>query len=237
MQRLYLKEEELPEKLPKLDEIAARLAAQNIARWFNTVSADELADYLINDADMAAMLPMTLTLPTFLYRMTRRPLLNYLKNVLYDSLRKAVLYEVIRRTLANPDIFGERYQDHCLLLGWGLYTDPEKRKHQLARFPCLAGLSSAQPWYHANMDRVLKRIISQLEGDVKQHDTGRANRIDSTGSGRVAGGPGTAGVLGLEARVRNIDLPAAVSDQFPGSAADLDQIGCDVVDFGCSESS
>jgi len=223
------------DKIKGLDKMAARIAAQNIADWFDVISADELADYLIGNVDVAAMLPMVLTIPTIFYRVARFSFPSYLKNILRDWPRKAKLYEEIRRTLANPDIFGKRYHDHCLLLGWGLYTDPEMRSRQLTRFPCLAAMSSAQGWYHANMDRVVKRLITQLEGGVAQHDIGITDRPDSAGSGHRTGGPGTVGVLPIQTRDGNIDLSAAVPDKFPGSATDLDQFGCDVVEFGGPE--
>ena len=221
--------------LKRWDKIAATLAAQNIADWFNALSADELADYLVRNVDVAAMLPMVLTLPTVVFKVARYPLLIYLKNVLRGGPHKAVLYEEIRRMLADPRMFGQRYWDHCLLLAWGLYTDPEMRHRQLMRFPCLVNLSSAQPWYHANMDRVVKRLITQLEGGVEQHDTGRADRPDSTGSGYRAGGLGVPRLLPLQARGRDDALSVAVSDEFSGSAADLDQLGCNVVDFSGAE--
>jgi len=221
--------------LKRWDKLAATLAAQNIADWFNVVSADELADYLVRDVDVAAMLPMTLTLPTVVFKIARYPLLTYLKNILRSGPHKTILYEEIRRMLANPGIFGQQYWDHCLLLAWGLYTDPEMRSRQLTRFPCLASLSSAQPWYHANMDRVVKRLITELEGGVAQYDTAIADRPDSSRGRPGVGGPGAPGVLPLQTRDGNIDLSAAISDEFPGSAADLDQFGCDVVDFGGTE--
>ncbi len=174
------------------DKLAAGLAAKEIADWFGQITADELMQHVLAGADVAAMLPVKLDIPPGVRRMGKYTLLPYLRGTL-RSPGRSVLYEEMRRQLANRG-----FKEHALVLAWGSpfppFNDPRVKQLQLQRFPDLAALSSVLPWYHANMDRVLIRLVNQLEGG-DTHDERPEDRDSDSIGGAGDSGRGVPGGL------------------------------------------
>lgn len=201
----------------KIDDLAVRMAADNIADWFGAITADQLAEYAAAQTGVAAMLPMVLQIPDIVYRMSRLTLLPYLRGILRGH-RKAEMYERILLYLADPRHYGNRFFEHCLVLAHGRYPPGSPMADGiLRRFPALATVSSVQPWYVANMDRVVIRLIQQLEGGESHgHDKRPAHGVGDNGDRADSRGFGGGGLLPGQEGVLDHDLAPAFPDDEPG---------------------
>lgn len=190
-----------------LDNLAAGLAAKEIADWFGQITPDELAQYALTNADVAGMLPIKLDIQPTVRRMSKYTLLPYLRNVM-RSPRRAALYQKI-----IMGVYCHGFKEHALVLAWGSpfppFNDPRVQQLQSNRFPGLGALSSVLPWYHANMDRVLIRLVNQLEGG-DTHDERPEDRDSDSIGGAGDSGRGVPGGLVDQEVEPGIDLSGSL---------------------------
>jgi hypothetical protein len=142
------------------------VATDNLARYLNGISLEQLAQYVLDNFDMASLLPMEFDVSRF----------TIIKNTLAGQIKKmdTRIYEAIRVNLSRT------HPQHSAFIG--IDSAP-------------AGSISPRRWYYQNMERVKQRIIDQLEGRDRTNDRERTGSIQHGGGNPPIGRTDGRGVL------------------------------------------